>query len=67
MGPILQVPTLDEWLANMYDLLYMTAHWLLESWFGPTVLVLFVMLYTVPLFAKLGGPDPLLDDQPWED
>lgn len=64
---IVRVPTFDEWVAAMLDLLDSTILWLLTSWFGPTILVLFVMLYTVPLFAKLGGPDPLTNDQPWED
>ena len=64
---LIRVPTFDEWVGAMLDLLIATAQWLLTSWFGPTILVLFVMLYIVPLFARLGGPDPLFDASPWED
>ena len=67
MGPIFDVPTWDEFVANLMDLLQSTAMWLLTNWLGQMLLITVLVMVVGSMAATFGARDPLTDPTPWKD
>lgn len=55
MGPLFQDVTLEGWLSEIINLLFLVAHWLLESGMGPTILLVTLVLLVLAAVSAIHG------------
>lgn len=58
MGPIMRLPTWSEFMEELLSLIFKTLGWLLESWFGPTILTTILVIFVATIASQFGGEDP---------
>lgn len=59
---LIKLPTWDEYLATMLDLLHTVATWFLTSFVGKPLLVLALVAIAYVLSAWFGKAEPLTED-----